>query len=121
MRQFRWGCLLFLGCLILVLGACQAADMTDSTAVPTLPTPTLLPVSPTDNAPALDLAHEVAVVLQEVTVNIDQEGVTAVVSGLANDACLTFEVRDQSRSNANVNLQSRGRAHPARPLPQPPN
>lgn len=117
-KRYLWLWVSLLGLFV----ACQPAELPPTEVAPTLSETlpaTLLATEP--STPALDdmAAQEVQVILQEVTVNIDQEGVTAVVRGVANDACLTFEVREQRRENVNVNLDITAVRTQADPCPSP--
>ncbi len=102
--------LLSLLALSLFLVACQPDEQPPAgpfiTELPTLASLSQLPER-----------SEVAVLLQNVTVNIDEEGVTAVVRGLADDACLAFQSSGQSRENTNVQLNLR--AVQTQPIPCP--
>lgn len=96
----RFPFLPFLTLLFFLLAACQPNEVDSPTAVSPL---TELPTLAAPPA-VLEQAQEVAVLLQEVTVNIDTEGVTAVVRGVADDACVIFEASEQSRAGTEVQL-----------------
>jgi hypothetical protein len=116
-------CLWWGGWLLLLLVGCQTADeqsSTDgalSTAVPTIAS---LAIDQDGGKPSAS-ATEVSVVLQEVTVNIDQEGITAVVRGLANETCLSFDSLSQERNNANVDVLITAVRNAMTPCPTPQN